>query len=79
VCSPQLIKLLFHYRTAVKTQAETMVNSTQEKYDECLKLAEAKVPATTPFVENLSMCVKSLDDESGETVVEESESINVVN
>jgi hypothetical protein len=57
-----------------------MVNSTQEKYDECLKLAESKVPATTPFVENLSMCVKSLDDEeSGETVIEESESINVVN
>jgi hypothetical protein len=56
-----------------------MVNSTQEKYDECLKLAESKVPSTTPFVANLSMCVKSLDEENDETVSEESESINIVN
>ena len=72
------------YRILVKTQAETMVNTAQDKYNECLKTAESKIPSTTPFIENLSKCVKSLREdgeivEVDEVIVEESEIANDVN
>lgn len=56
-----------------------MVNTAQTIYDECLKLAESKLPSTTPFIPNLSKCVKSLNFEENDEVVEESESTNIVN
>ena len=73
------------YRTVVKTQAEEMVNTTQDKYNECLKAAESKIPTATPFIENLSKCVASLREEGegfiavDEVIVEESEIANDVN
>lgn len=58
-------------------QAETMVKSAKEKYDQCLKAAESETPATVPFVENVNKCVKSLENE--ESVTEEADSSNSVN
>lgn len=70
-----------NFRTAVQVQAETMVNTTQEKFDQCLKLAETKVPATTPFVENVKKCVKPTrnNEEVEEVITEEDAKNDVIN
>lgn len=61
-----------NFRTVVRTQAESMVSSTQDKFDQCLKAAESKIPTTTPFVDQLNNCPKqALGDEYDEIVAEE--------
>lgn len=43
--------------TAVLTQSQNMVNTTQQSFDECLVLAQGKVPAATPLLDRLNKCV----------------------
>jgi hypothetical protein len=56
-----------------------MVSSTREKYDLCLKTTESKIPATTPFVENVNKCVKTPARKSENSDIVREESENSVN
>lgn len=58
-----------------------MVNTTQQKFDQCLKLTESKVPAAAPFVENVKKCVKPSrnNEEEEEIITEEDAKINLTN